>query len=612
MRLIVVYLAILTCVVFADTGIQSDWSGGPGVEGPVSDWGDSFFSSILINWSDEAGNIFLDQMASYSEIRQVDDLLWAKPCLLDNDDYPDVFVTDGEGGTKWYRNVPSCSGWAVRDFADTPYIDDICTGDIDGDGDYDVFASVDNSTTQGFYWFKRLNTLGTQWEQHQIDLEDHPSRVFSIDFDDDGDLDLVGTYNGKSISWWENQSNGQNWIKHVISENAMEHGITSIDVADCDNDGDFDVACGSYSNEIYLFINQGNDTWEFHGIEYVSDGSLEEASFADIDGDNAPDLVTSTLAGPTDILWFRNTGIADNWESYLISTVPGYAYPAAKIGDADGDGDLDVIASMLSPSPDDPLLFWWENIDPMNGQWICHQIISSEETASGYFILDINQDGKCDVVSYYRYSSNPGANKVAWWNLNSGYSTGTAQLESSILYVYDVDWGSIDWSATTPDGTSVSFEVRSSDDPEDMGDWSGVISSPGSLAPYLTSDDSYLQYRVTLATTNSEITPVLENVVLTWTTTGIEGSENSDEISLCVLQNPSGGSVRFGVNLPLQVNVNLAVYDAAGRIVSDVVNGEYPAGCTVVQLDMLQPGTYFCRMQADGQSFTEQFTIIRD
>ena len=115
------------------------------------------------------------------------------------------------------------------------------------------------------------------------------------------------------------------------------------------------------------------------------------------------------------------------------------------------------------------------------------------------------------------------------------------QLESSILYVYDVNWGSIDWSAITPEGTSVSFEVRSSDDSEDMGDWSAAITSPGSLIPYLTSDDSYLQYRATLSTTDSTVTPVLENVVLTWTTTGIEGAENSDEISLSVLQNPFNG-----------------------------------------------------------------------
>jgi len=607
-RIVISFVFLLACIAFADTGIQNDWSGGPGEEGPVTDWGNSFLSSVLINWSDDAGNLFLDQMATCNHIREVDDLVWAKACYLDNDEYPDVFVTDGEDGSKWFRNVSSSSGWGIRDFADTPNIGDIATADIDGDGDYDVFASVDCYVTHGFFWYERLNDYGTQWGSHEIDTENNPDRVYSLDFDGDGDIDLIGSYEGKSISWWENQNNGQNWVKHIISENAMEHGITSIDVADCDNDGDFDVVCGSLSSEMYLFENSVSDSWEFHGIEYESEGSLYEVSFADIDGDGFEDIVTAQYNYASDVLWFRNTGNPSTW-SLSIIPISINGIHAALPGDINGDGNLDIVAVGSDGYPITQI-FWLENVNPVAGNWIHHEVFS-DSLAYGFSVSDINLDGRCDMVSYNRYSSST-YNKVVWWNLNSGYATGTAQLESSILYVYDVNWGSIDWSAITPECTSVSFEVRSSDDPEDMGDWSAVITSPGSLIPYLTSNDSYLQYRATLSTTDSTVTPVLENVVLTWSTTGIEGSENYDEISLSVLQNPSAGSVRFGVNLPSAQNVTIAVYDAAGRVVIDAVNGEYPAGSTVVQLDMLQPGNYFCRMQADGQTFTEQFTIIRD
>jgi len=610
-------LLLISAIAFCNNGVQDDWSGGPGVPGPVSDWGNDFSSSILINWSYQVGSLFLDQMASYNQIKNVSDLLWAKPCLLDNDEYPDVFVrSNSSQNAVWYVQGTGGTQWYMRAVSETDKIEDITTGDIDGDGDYDIFASVGNYPSKGFFWYERLNTLGTQWEAHLIDSEDYPDRVYSLDFDGDGDLDLIGSHSHgssafhTSLSWWENQGNGENWIAHVITENTMETEITSIDAADFDNDGDFDIACGSYSSEIYLFENSVSDSWIFHGVEFESDGNLLEVSFADIDGDNLPDLVTSTLSNPTDVLWFRNTTTPDNWLVNEITTISGYAYPAMP-GDVDDDGDLDVIVQMNSLVPGESSLLWWENVDSVSNNWIYHQILSEEDSPWFTFAEDVNQDGKCDIVSFYRYS-NPSANKVAWWNLNSGYATGVAQLESSILYVYDVDWGSIDWNATTPVGTSVSFEVRSSDNPEDMGDWSGVISSPGSLVPYLVSNDSYIQYRATLSTTDSTITPILNNVVLTWTTTGIEGSENSDEISLSVLQNPSAGSIRFGVNLPSQLNVTLTVYDTAGRIVGDVLNGDYQAGNTVIQLDMLQPGNYFCRMQAGEQTFTEQFTIIRD
>jgi hypothetical protein len=38
MRCLIVF-ALLACSVFADAGLQDDWSGGPGVPGSVSDWG---------------------------------------------------------------------------------------------------------------------------------------------------------------------------------------------------------------------------------------------------------------------------------------------------------------------------------------------------------------------------------------------------------------------------------------------------------------------------------------------------------------------------------------------------------------------------------------------
>ena len=615
MRLIAAVVAVIACSALADTGIQYDWSGGPGVQGPVTDWGDRFLSSTLVNWAGDAGNLLLERTAAYDLIRMFEDLKWAKPCMMDNDDYPDVFVTDESNGTKWYHNVSGGVQWGERDFADTEGIKDIATGYIDMDSDIDVFASVDYYPNNGFYWFERLNDYGTQWELHEICSENQPDRVFSIDFDGDGDLDLAGIYThsgSKSISWWENQNGGLTWVKHVVSEVSMAHGMTSLDVADCDNDGDYDIACGSFSDSVYLFVNQGNDLWEFHGIEYESEGDLRTVSFADIDGDNSLDIVTGTLSSSSNIVWFRNTGNVSSWEMHIVTIAPGYAYPAMA-GDIDGDGDVDIVASTEDAIRDDSRYSWWENVDPLEDNWTIHQAESEETSSSEFYVQDVNQDGRCDVVAGYRNYSAPYLDKVAWWNFGSGnYTTGEAQLESSILYVYDVNWGSIDWSAITPPGTSVCFEVRSSDDPDNMGNWSGVITSPGSLASYLTPDDSYLQYRVTLSTTDSTATPVLENVVLTWSNTGVEGSGGFSTASLHVLQNPSAGSVRFGVNLPSLSDVSLAVYDTAGRTVGNTVTGEYPPGTTVVQFDMLAPGTYFCRMETGGNSFTEQFTIVEN
>ncbi|RLA72344.1 MAG: hypothetical protein DRG30_07480, partial [Epsilonproteobacteria bacterium] len=493
MRLIAAVVAVIACSALADTGIQYDWSGGPGVQGPVTDWGDRFLSSTLVNWAGDAGNLLLERTAAYDLIRMFVDLKWSKPCMMDNDDYPDVFVTDENNGTKWYHNVSGGIQWGERDFADTEGIKDIATGYIDMDSDIDVFASVDYYPNNGFYWFERLNDYGTQWELHEICSENQPDRVFSIDFDGDGDLDLAGIYThsgSKSISWWENQNGGLTWVKHVVSEVSMAHGMTSLDVADCDNDGDYDIACGSFSDSVYLFVNQGNDLWEFHGIEYESEGDLRTVSFADIDGDGLEDMVTLPHFFSSEVLWFRNTGNPEIWNTFVIP-VDVQAVREIFPEDANNDGKLDLIVIGSDGYPINHTV-WLESINPIAGEWIPHTVFS-DSLGSRYYTADINQDGRCDVVVSYDYSCYRGLNRAAWWNFGSGdYTTGEAQLESSILYVYDVNWGSIDWSAITPSGTSVCFEVRSSDDPDNMGNWSGVITSPGSLASYLTPDDSYL------------------------------------------------------------------------------------------------------------------------
>jgi len=567
----------------------------------------------MINWSDLAGSLILGQMTSYNLIRQLSDLIWAKPCQLSNDQFPDLFVrSDNYQNACWYIQGTGGTQWYKRDVSYTENIADISTADIDGDGHIDIFASVQSGSNEGFVWYERLNEVGNQWQLHQIDTENSPHRVFAVDMDNDGDFDLVGLYGGSSghghdISWWENQDNGTTWVKHVISENAGARAMSSIDIADCDNDGDPDIACGSLSDSLYIFENAPGESWVVHVVSYISPGEMRDIAFADIDQDGLPDLVTCPTFYTSDVLWFRNTGNPSDWTVNVIPTNTDRVY-SAHPGDVDGDGEPDILVIGSSGYPVNDV-FWLENIDPLGGVWIQHEAFQ-DSSGAGYYAEDINADGLTDIVAYYRYSSSPALNKAAWWNLNAGYSTGTAQLESSILYVDDVDWGNIDWSAETPSGTSVAFQVRASDDPSSMGDWSPVITSPGSIASYLASGDSHVQYRAVLSTTDPELTPVLDNVVLTWTTTGIEGSEGSDELSLNVLGNPVSGGVWLGVNLPLQLDVTLSLYDAAGRLLSNVVSGEVSAGYTVIQVDRLQPGIYFCRMQADGNTFTEQFTVV--
>ena len=106
----------------------------------------------------------------------------------------------------------------------------------------------------------------------------------------------------------------------------------------------------------------------------------------------------------------------------------------------------------------------------------------------GLAVGDIDEDDTLDVVTFEDGS------RIYWFAL--GYpSTGT--LTSSILDVNNYPhWQEVQWQDSVPAGSSLRFRVRSSNDPEDMGEWSGYIEEPGSLSGYVDSTHRYLQYRV--------------------------------------------------------------------------------------------------------------------
>jgi hypothetical protein len=82
-------------------------------------------------------------------------------------------------------------------------------------------------------------------------------------------------------------------------------------------------------------------------------------------------------------------------------------------------------------------------------------------------------------------------------------------------------WGALRWQADTPTGTSLSIAVRSGNvaEPDDTwSDWSAEETNPRQ-AVIDAPPARFLQYRVTLATTDADATPVLRGLTLRYMTT---------------------------------------------------------------------------------------------
>jgi hypothetical protein len=87
---------------------------------------------------------------------------------------------------------------------------------------------------------------------------------------------------------------------------------------------------------------------------------------------------------------------------------------------------------------------------------------------------------------------------------------------------------SISWLENRPNGTNISFYTRTSSDNSTWTNWSSAYTnSTGNGIIVNSSKHKYIQYRVNLTTSNTSITPVIEEVVIRYNIPDFTGNEDT-------------------------------------------------------------------------------------
>lgn len=348
---------------------------------------------------------------------------------LDNDGDNDAIIsglyTDNSGIIIKINEMYFNNGTGVFTLvSDTPFPSvmdgDIDLGDIDNDGDLDVFMTGD---TPSGYIAKLYKNDGL------ANFTEVAGTIFTpvgggsfqqfVDVNGDGALDLFVTGDNIDPSQPENTSLYINDGNGNFSEQASgipDLRYCSFDFADIDEDGDQDLyISGLRFMPIMetiggLYLNNGNGNFTLTESPFVPVLTTEESSvqFADFDGDGDQDAVLSGLheTGMLTTLYF-NDG-AGNFTAVTTDILPA-GDGAVDVADIDNDGDVDILLSGIVVADYPPETVSTIYVNDGDGNFslgLSRNYFEWMYEGSAEFV-DIDNDGKLDVYIAGRQKSDP-------------------------------------------------------------------------------------------------------------------------------------------------------------------------------------------------------------
>jgi hypothetical protein len=425
---------------------------------------------------------------------------------------------------------------------DTPEY--LCAADLNNDGIADIALA---NTMARTLTIMRSNRDALPTVAASITIGSYVGDIQAGDLDADGNMDLI-VNTGSCVTILKNLGN----FTFTTIQLSPEPNIQGVTVADLDGDGDLDIATGSTTQAVKIFVNGGAMNFTPMTVPgTITDPVIVAA--ADFTNDGLVDIVVGKGSG-NNLTLLRNEG-ALKFTAFQLPNVGPYVVTMA-IADFDRDGRLDLFcpnSNSLSAS----VILNRGNVKFQN----------MPQSGIGYDALslsggDFDADGDIDVVSVNNGYSNTG----------SIYTNDSARFRQSSQFLIE---------------------------PGSHNSTTGDFNADGAMDIAFVNLNSK-SFSVLL---NGKRVNAIQSVTAAPAVYAL--AQN--------YPNPFNPATTISFSLASKSFASLKIFDVMGRDVATVVSGEMPAGRYTRQWNAsgCPSGVYFYRLQAGPYTETKKLLLIR-
>ncbi|RZD46596.1 MAG: hypothetical protein CXT68_06255, partial [Methanobacteriota archaeon] len=267
-----------------------------------------------------------------------------------------------------------------------------------------------------------------------------------VSFNIDADWDPGESEKVSRIAWGDIDLDGD---QDLVRVNGLTgHNKKGISLGDVDGDGDLDAVVTEYGGT-YLYLNIAGELNSGAEVFLGDEGSFPNSPssdsggsrsrfstskvynprLGDMDGDGDLDLVGTSGSSSGDLLVFKNSGTG--FSSTPDQTITGVSHYSVDWGDYDGDGDLDIAAG----TNDKTRIYLNSGTSiSSSGYW------ESSATMAGKDVrfADIDGDERLDLIVATYSNNEVFFNSQSGMSTSSGWSSYDSQ-SSKALSVGDID-----------------------------------------------------------------------------------------------------------------------------------------------------------------------------